>query len=175
MRRSNQEMHHILLQRSPKYLSLGNALLPQSGQLSYVCPPLSLLPQVLHRIQQDRAWVILITPCWPRQFWFPICLCMSSLLPIVLPMFPRLLTQWNGKIKHPDPHSLHLRDWYLDGHPSQNVHAPQPSETTLLIVERTLLKDVTYLNGGVFLLEHIKEALSQKLQIYLSSRTISSL
>lgn len=81
------------------YRSPGNALLSWPDQFNF--PPLLLLPQVLCKIWQDRATVILISPLWPRQFWFSNLLCLSPWPLITLPILPELLVQCNSRIKHP--------------------------------------------------------------------------
>lgn len=91
-------------------------ILSWSDKINYTFPPLPLLPQVLHKIGGDKATVILITSCWPKQFWFPSLLCMSTRPPVLFPTFPNLLTQCNCEIRHPSPQALHLRAWYLNGH-----------------------------------------------------------
>lgn len=85
--------------------------------------PFLLLP-ILHKIRWERVTVILITPFWPHQFWFPLLLCMSACSLLLLPAFLELLTELGDRIWHPEPQTLYLRAWFLDGHLhwSGNVH-----------------------------------------------------
>lgn len=66
--------------------------------------------------QMGQMTVILITLCWPRHFLFPNLLLMSTRPPVPIPIIPELLTQHNGRIRHPNPQMLYLRVWYVDGH-----------------------------------------------------------
>ena len=37
----------------------------------YIFPPFSVIPQVLQKIEQEQAQVIMVAPLWPTQSWFP--------------------------------------------------------------------------------------------------------
>ncbi|KAG1246026.1 hypothetical protein G6F68_014809 [Rhizopus microsporus] len=44
----------------------------------YLYPPWKLIPQVLKKIKEQKLKeVVLITPMWPSQYWFPIILKMK--------------------------------------------------------------------------------------------------
>lgn len=92
----------------------GGYLVPPSKRCAHT--PLIIadqlrLPPLCHSCHE----FILIATCWPRPFWFPNLLFMSAHPPIPIPSFPKLLTQHHGRIRHPDPQTLHLGAWYLDG------------------------------------------------------------
>ena len=61
-------------------------------KLSYAFPPFCLIGRVLEKAQRDQSCLILITPRWQAQPWFPRLLKMSVGCPILLPRFSKLLT-----------------------------------------------------------------------------------
>ena len=89
------------------------------GILGYAFPPISLLPRVLEKIDQEICKILLIAPFWPRQAWFPRLLNLLVHPPLVLPKRPDFLTQPISKAPHPDPDSLHLSVWMLSQCPSE--------------------------------------------------------
>ncbi|KAG1253809.1 hypothetical protein G6F68_011153 [Rhizopus microsporus] len=51
----------------------------------YAYPPWKMIPQVLKLIKQQRLTrVVLVTPLWPSQFWFPMILNMKHLNPPII-------------------------------------------------------------------------------------------
>ena len=51
------------------------------GILGYAFPRISLLPRVLEKIDQEICKILLITPFWPRQAWFPRLLDLLAKAP----------------------------------------------------------------------------------------------
>ncbi|XP_073409965.1 uncharacterized protein [Dendrobates tinctorius] len=88
-------------------------LTPWNFNLAYAFPPLILLPQVIRKIRDDKARIILIEPFWPKRPWFSWLQIMSITDPWVLPSTPNLLSQ--GPFFHPQVVSLHLTAWNLRG------------------------------------------------------------
>ena len=82
---------------------------------SYAFPPFSLIPQVLRKIREDRAWVLLIAPRWPRRPWFPLLLSLVDGHPFPLPDRRDLLIQPLSGIHHQALGALHLTAWPLSG------------------------------------------------------------
>ncbi|XP_073412144.1 uncharacterized protein [Dendrobates tinctorius] len=82
-------------------------------KLAYAFPPLILLPQVIRKIREEKARVILIAPFWPKRPWFSWLRIMSVKDPWVLPSNPNLLSQ--GPFFHPQVDNLHLTAWNLKG------------------------------------------------------------
>ncbi|XP_040213655.1 uncharacterized protein LOC120943996 [Rana temporaria] len=65
-----------------------------TGGTHYAFPPFSMIPRVLLQITNQGATVVLITPWWPAQPWFPLLLDSIIDHPRLLPRFPRAcLTQ----------------------------------------------------------------------------------
>lgn len=76
---NKQEIQALLLQSSIRSRFQEKCPSVTLDRLSEVCLFSSpLLPQILRKICHDRAKVILISPNWPRQFWFLDLLQMSS-------------------------------------------------------------------------------------------------
>ena len=84
-----------------------------SGMYAYAYPPISLLPLVLRKIQEEPCKVMLIAPFWPRQPWFQTLIGMLVHQPIILPDRPDLLRQPRSDVYHPSPETMHLTCWLL--------------------------------------------------------------
>ena len=80
---------------------------------AYAFPPIQLIHRVLCHMKQYQCTVILIAPCWPRQQWFPILLCLLIANPVRLPCSPDLLSQSQGEVLQPVPETLNLMAWML--------------------------------------------------------------
>ena len=82
----------------------------------YAFPPFSLIGRVLHKVLFDQATLILITPAWQTQSWYPQLLRLSIRNPLILPKVPDLL---QGPNKEPHPlitkGSLQLLAWIVSG------------------------------------------------------------
>ena len=60
--------------------------------LGFAHPPWCLITRVLMKVQVEEATVVLITPLWETQPWFPVITSMLVDLPVLLPNIPDLLT-----------------------------------------------------------------------------------
>jgi len=60
--------------------------------LGFAHPPWCLIARVLMKVQVEGATVVLVTPLWETQPWFPVVVSMPVDLPILLPNIPDLLT-----------------------------------------------------------------------------------
>ena len=81
----------------------------------YAFPPFSLLTQVLAKIRNDKALVLLIAPVWTAQNWYPLLLQLAVEQPILLPRKDNLLTLPHNQELHPLKDSLRLAAWILSG------------------------------------------------------------
>lgn len=85
-----------------------------SGLLGYAFPPFILIGRVIRKAVRDGASLLLITPLWPSQAWFPLALTFSKELPVVLPQSPYLITDPEGR---PSPllrnQSFYLLAWRI--------------------------------------------------------------
>lgn len=58
----------------------------------YAFPPFSLIGRVLWKVRSDQATMLLITPAWQTQSWYPQLLHLSVQKPILLPISIDILT-----------------------------------------------------------------------------------
>ena len=85
----------------------------------YAFPPFCLIGRCLAKIRSEKVpWVLLITPLWKSQTWFPLLPEMSVEPPIVLPSDSYLLTDPHGS-PHPMILQGHLQlvAWTVSGTP----------------------------------------------------------
>ena len=82
---------------------------------SYAFPPFSVLPQVLQKICDNKAVVLLIAPVWTTQSWYPLVLQLLIEEPILLPKKENLLVLPHSKALYPTRDSLVLAAWMLSG------------------------------------------------------------
>ena len=68
--------------------------------LVYAFPPFSLIARVLKKVQKDLSCMMIITPLWQTQMWYPTILRMSVRNPILLPNVKNLLKSPLGN-NHP--------------------------------------------------------------------------
>jgi hypothetical protein len=84
-------------------------------------PPFNLIQFVLSKLLRDEADVVLVTPFWPSQPWFPSAMELSFDAPRILQPRPDLLTSPLGE-RHPlaQSNSFLLVAWMLSGAPSKS-------------------------------------------------------
>ena len=83
----------------------------------YAFPPICMIGKCLSRVlQQGVPSLVLITPLWQGQAWFPAALRLSCDFPQVLPAWPTLLTCPDQEV-HPlvETQRLILVAWKLSG------------------------------------------------------------
>ena len=78
-----------------------------SNQKFYAFSPFSLLTQVLAKIRNDVALVLLIAPTWSTQPWYPMLLQLAIARPVLLPSVGHLLTLPHSNQVYPMLDSLH--------------------------------------------------------------------
>ena len=67
---------------------------------AYVFPQFCLIGRCLAKIRQDQATVVIVTPTWQTQPWYPELLELCIQDPILLPPIPNLMTYQQGRIIH---------------------------------------------------------------------------
>ena len=68
---------------------------------NYAFPPFCLVMKTLAKIREEGGELVLITPVWPTQAWYPVLLEMLVDPPILLPQFPNLLSNPRGELHPP--------------------------------------------------------------------------
>ena len=92
---------------------------PKKG--SYAFPPFCLLPTILRKVMAEELDLVLVTPVWPTQAWYPQLLQLSVKPPIILPQVTNLIQDPLG-----NPHMLtaqknfRLAAWILSGDSLRN-------------------------------------------------------
>ena len=72
--------------------------------------------RVLRKVNQDQCLMLIITPAWPGQTWFPRLLKMSVKNPLLLPARKDLLKDLAGKLNpFVMQNSLRLLAWTISG------------------------------------------------------------
>ena len=70
-------------------------------EFHYTFPPFCLITEVLNKIEKDKTKkLILITPCWQTQSWYPQMLSMLIRKPVICPLSEKLITNPSGQT-HP--------------------------------------------------------------------------
>ena len=64
-----------------------NALLCKWDPVSYLFPPVPLLPKVVLKVKEEQIRAILICPKWPSAMWWPLVMEMLVEPPIPLPHY----------------------------------------------------------------------------------------
>ena len=60
-------------------------------QYNYAFPPFSLIPQVVQKLEEYQAEMVLVAPHWPTQFWFPKLTRLLVQNPVLLPSQPNIV------------------------------------------------------------------------------------
>jgi len=91
-------------------------LMDWSAENGYAFPPFCLIGRCLGKIRKEQATVVLVTPVWQAQVWYPQVLEMLSDYPILLPPLPAILKNPRGEV-HPlvIQGKLHLAAWKVSG------------------------------------------------------------
>jgi hypothetical protein len=87
----------------------------------YAFPPFCLISRVLGQVERQAVEeMIIVTPLWPSQPWYPILLSMALRPPLLLPNRKNLLTNPKGEC-HPLRlnSSLNLVAWLVSGRSSK--------------------------------------------------------
>ena len=58
----------------------------QAGSLNYAHPPWCLIARVLRKVRLEKTALVLITPLWRSQPWFPMILDMLVDYPLLMPV-----------------------------------------------------------------------------------------
>ena len=86
----------------------------------YAFPPFCLIGKVLWKVSSDLATIMIVTPAWQTQSWYPQLLQLSIQNPILVPHRWNLLLNPQGEV-HPliQNQSLQLVAWMISGKESK--------------------------------------------------------
>ena len=82
---------------------------------AYLFPPFSLIPRCLAKVYKEQATVVIVTPTWQSQPWYPTLLEMVVDYPVLLPGSPDLLRSPRGEPHPLIDQGLHLAVWKVSG------------------------------------------------------------
>lgn len=82
-------------------------------------PPFSLLPQILQKIEEDKASALLIAPLWPTQSWWPSLLHLVAGQCYKLPNTRKILHLPHKPGQQHPMKKLNLGCFLLSGEPSK--------------------------------------------------------
>ena len=97
---------YIAWRRDPysnKYIhaATNNFSITWKKEFHYTFPPFGLITRVLNKIEKDKTKkLILITPCWQTQSWYPQILSMLIRKPVIRPLSEKLIINPSGQT-HP--------------------------------------------------------------------------
>ena len=85
---------YVTWRRDPYSVAIDAFSITWSKEFHYAFPPFCLIRQVLNKIQKGKTKkkIILITPCWQTQLWYPQILSMLVRKPVILPLWEKPLT-----------------------------------------------------------------------------------
>ena len=85
--------------------------------LLYAFPPFSLIQKVLQKVRQENVpLLIIVTPTWPGQCWYPELLCLSVRKPLLIQSQKDLLLNPQGESHRLFKNKkLHLVAWVVSG------------------------------------------------------------
>ena len=104
----------------PDPMALASDALQQdwSNERNYAFPPFCLIMRCLAKLRDLGGELVLVTPVWPTQAWYPSLLGSSVSLPVLLPVTQNLLLSPEGQV-HPliANRTLNLAAWHVSSDP----------------------------------------------------------
>ena len=113
-----------------------------TGMVAYAFPPISLLPRVIEKIQQEDCEVLLVAPYWPKHVWFRPLVDLLAGRPCLLPVLPDLV-RGVDQSRLPQDH-LKWTCWPLSGNDvrrrvfQRELQSSSPGEDDSRRLEHTL-------------------------------------
>lgn len=121
-RLNSQLTNYYSWKPDPQAKAVDSLLQPWKGIKGYAFPPFCLISSCLAKIREEGAQIVLVTPIWQAQAWYPLLLQMSIEDPVLIPMtYNTLLSPM--KETHPllQNQTLKLAGWKVSGDPSQQL------------------------------------------------------
>ena len=83
--------HYVYCIPYPNAVGVDAFTLDWRTQYNYAFPPFSLIPQVLQKLEEDQAEMVLVAPHWLTQFWLPKLTRLLVQSPVLLPSQPNIV------------------------------------------------------------------------------------
>ena len=62
-----------------------------ANEFAWAFPPANMIGRTLQKVEHEDTSMVIVTPLWPAQPWYPMLLRMMTAIPVVLPACPQLL------------------------------------------------------------------------------------
>ena len=115
--RHNTQLEKYVSWRPDPFAMAVDAFLLEWRQIrAYLFPPFSMIARCLAKCYKEKADVVIVTPTWQNQPWYPTLLEMAVQLPILLPQSQDMLVSPGGE-PHPllAQKGLQLAVWKVSG------------------------------------------------------------
>ena len=83
---------YVSWEPDPNAYAVDTFTLDWGEYFSYMSPPFSVIPQVLQKIEEDQAKVLLIVPQWETQAWYPKLARLLVAKPVLLPQASNIVS-----------------------------------------------------------------------------------
>ena len=136
-RTSHQILPYMSLKLDPMCHAVDAFQQNWAHMFPYAFPPFNLIGRVLKKAQNHQIDMIIITPIWVTQPWYPTLLGMSILPPLLIPMYTRVLQDPAGTV-HPliQNRTLQLGAWLVSGKTWKIKHFQQGLQTLLQVPDQ---------------------------------------
>lgn len=106
--------------------------IPWKNPKAYAFLPFNLIPQFLQKVRRDNPLIILVTPFWTTQPWYPKILQMSCDNQILLPRMEKMINlPYEEDHAHPLKRPLQLIAWTVCGDSTRQMVFQQNKQTFL--------------------------------------------
>ena len=118
-RLNNQLERYVSWRPDPFAIATDTFTIPWQEEVGYAFPPFALIGRCLQKVRQEGCVLVLVTPVWDTQPWYPILLDLPVGYPLLLPLHNRLLVDPFNSV-HPlvAQRQLRLAAWKLSGNPT---------------------------------------------------------
>ena len=116
-----QMMPYVAWLPDPHAMAVNAFDLSWENYYCYAFPPFSILTQVLQKVEQDEAEMVLVAPMWTTQPWFFTLLRLVVDHPRILPRGKQTLILPHNQLRvHPLYQKMHLAAYRLSGKASSS-------------------------------------------------------
>ena len=99
--RTNAQLSKYFSWKEDPHAQASDAMLQIWGDIiGYAFSPFCMITPSLAKVKVEKCHIVIVTPTWQTQPWYPPLLQMSIDFPVLIPMSPRTLTSPLGEV-HP--------------------------------------------------------------------------